>query len=509
VPVRVVSRDNTPVVPVVFRTGHYAPRAFAPSMHNEGVALSQRHLKPTPPHGEWLPFREWVLRNWKSLLPRMQRVKSVSFDEYLSRTNASSAVKRALIQAKLRLDAEGITEYSRLSRTQLYLWTKRSFFVKNENNLHQSPLGFAGKPPRGIQSVQNLEFIVLVGPWIMACQDRVKRVWRGRRTGVWFTSGASAEETAEYIASTEGAVYKNDMSSYDASIHEDACILERDLFGRMGAPLAVINLITANIRTHGRSHYGWRYKCKGTRKSGDPYTSLGNSMLNALLHQYCLARACVEAGDAVDTDAAVDVVQRMCRMLVQGDDNALRYPRRWRVQWALWLLGLGFVAKPQVCSDLYDLDFCSCFLTRSDQGWVFVPKPGRVLAKCGYIVDMPPNVKPEQLARGIALSMVPAARCVPPLRAVLRRVLELTTKEVAVFPKKMEHKLVYTKLHDTTMETWRTLLRHYDWSNTDQVFLEEALSGMCLGDSYEMTTIAKLLDMDTAGPPDIWVNARG
>lgn len=489
---------------VGFDTKHYAPTAFASNKHNEEQALLARVLMDTvEPTDNLTQCLDWCKRNHRDLFPHMHKVQSVSFSEYLRRSNASPSVKRTLQAAQERLTREGITEDSALTRSQLYRYTYRSSFVKTENDLYTSPLGRKNKAPRLIQGAQ-AEFIVLVGPWIMALQDLLKRRWNTRNSNLVFTSGVSAEQAAAFICGGAGPWVEDDLGKFDSTIRRPWCEYEVWLCEKFGAPRAVLDLMRANIATHGSTLHGWRYKCDGTRKSGDPYTSLMNSIINVLSHLYLY---CSWTGHSVLS------ARKTLRMLAQGDDNCMRHLERVQFPWQAGMATLGFESEALYRQRIDQVEFCSCRIYETSGGVVFGPKPGRVLAKMGYVVNPPQHVSQGSLMRGIALGLRRQCNFIPPLRVAVERILEITKADKAWFQRKQfaafdEEKLRMVKYYEESVEVMCNLDMNYQWDYGKQAVFSSDLSRMQFGD--KMTGLCELLfDRDTGGPQAIfggWVS---
>jgi len=400
-----------------FGSRDYKPSAFASNQHNEKQALVARILcdTPEPDAAELEACLQWCKQNYRKLFPYIHKVKSVSWEEYLRRSNSSPSVKRILQKTHERLVAEGMTEDSILTAAELYRFTKRSSFVKVENDLYDSPLGRKHKAPRLIQGAQP-EFICLVGPWIMALQDAVKRCW-GKDNFLCFTSGVSAEDAAEFITGGSGPWLEDDLGKFDSSIRAPWCEFEVWLCKKFGAPRAVLDLMSANIKTHGTTHHGWKYKCLGTRKSGDPYTSVFNSIINGVSHLYLYCKW---------THHSVESARRTIRMLLQGDDNCCRHLEKQEFPWQQGMASLGFDSEAIYRRHYFQVEFCSNRLYLTKQGYCFGPKPGRVLAKLGYVINPPEGVAPQSMMRGIALGLKRSCNFIPPLSATVEKVINMT-----------------------------------------------------------------------------------
>lgn len=492
-----------------FDTNLYRPTCFASNQFNELQALKTRVLCATQePVAHQGPLRrgerrrtaiddcvDWAKRNHRDLFPKMHKIQSVSPKEYLERSNASPSVKRILKRTFEMLQKEGVTEFSALTRSQLYMWTKRSAFVKVENDLYSSPLGRKHKAPRLIQGAPP-EFICLVGPFIMALQDMMKRRW-STKNFMCFTSGVTAKKAAEFIDGAAGQWLEDDLAKFDATIRRAWCEYEVWLCRQFGAPRAVVELMEANIKTHGITHHGWKYKCEGTRKSGDPYTSVMNSIINGISHAYLY---CLWTKKTV----AYCVGSMEFRMLVQGDDNCMRHPEIAKFPWNIGMASLGFESEAIYRSRREDVEFCSSRLYETTGGLTFGPKPGRVLAKLGYIINPPQGVSQKSMMRGIAIGLKKTSYFLPPVQTVIDRLLQLTEGHVAWFERKQFE--AFSPSNDvcfTTVEVMSSLNATYYWDYGTQRTFQARVDSMQLGDSYSPIA-SLLLDRDCGGPQDIF-----
>jgi hypothetical protein len=495
-------------VEMAFDTNAYRPTCFASNQFNELQALKTRVLCGTQ-EPEWTKFDrknrpvrsriddccDWAKQNHRDLYPRMHKIESVSPREYLERSNASPSVKRILAKTFERLRADGIDEFSALTRSQLYMYTKRSSFVKVENDLYSSPLGRKNKAPRLIQGATP-EFICLVGPWIMALQDLIKRRW-STKNFVCFTSGVTARKAAEYIDAASGRWLEDDLAKFDATIRRAWCEYEVWLCRRFGAPRAVVELMQANINTHGQTHHGWKYKCEGTRKSGDPYTSVMNSIINGISHLWLYCRW---------TGKTVEFLRRTkeFRMLVQGDDNLMRHPEQCSFPWGEGMASLGFESEAIYRARREDAEFCSSRLYTTTGGVTFGPKPGRVLAKLGYIINPPQGVSRNSMMRGVAIGLKKNSYFLPPVKTVIDRILQLTEGHVAWFERKQFE--AFSPSNDelfSTVDVMSSLNATYHWDFGTQQQFQVRVDNMQFGEVYSPIATL-LLDRDCGGPQVIF-----
>jgi hypothetical protein len=422
----------------------------------------------------------------------------------------------------MKLTEDGITENSALSKMLLYQYTTRKSFIKVENLLKRSPVNFEypiDSAPRLIQG-GSPEFIALVGPWFMAVQDLFKRRW-DKRFFLCFSSGMTAKQAADYIVNNNSDDMKfmeDDLGKFDSSISKKWCEYELWLMKKFGCPKAVYDLWEVNISTHGVTTHGWRYKVKGTRKSGDPPTSVFNSIINGLAHAYiyCLrtGRRCVDVAiRAVAQDGEPHDVTYHFKMLLQGDDNVTAHQREFDVNgneilidWRSDMGELGFDSEAVYRDRLTDITFCSMTLVYAG-GWVFIPQIGRLLSKFGYCIDRPLSVEPKQMLRGIALGLKPHVHFVPVLRALVERTLELTEGSEAYFDRRdyRYHKLLASSFpFQRTAELDAAIYDRYLMAPTQVDIVERQIMSMSFGDKYPDTLYQCLCDRDVDAPTFIF-----
>jgi len=137
-------------------------------------------------------------------------------------------------------------------------------------------------------------------------------------------------------------------------------------------------------------------------------------------------------------------------------------------------------------------------------GWVFGPKPGRVLAKFGYVVNPPLDVSRESMMRGIALGLQKQCHFIPPLRVVIERVLELTTGHQAWFDRKLEHIMQLTNYYESTIDIDVSLYDQYYWDVSKQSSFERMVKSLHFGDEMKGGYTELLFDRDTSGPQSIF-----
>jgi len=422
------------------------PVVYSSQQVNELAALNHRALKDGPRPDDTIldAFCDFYKKSIRKLLPHTFRTKIVSrpFDEYIEKSNASPSVKARLKIAKCRLDAAHISETTPLTSQQIRQWTLRKAFVKVETTNMRNKGISEDKAPRMIQGAKE-EFICLVGPYIASVQEHIKRDLNANKN-LCFTSGVSTLKAATVLMRDEGKPIENDVSQWDSSVHEKMCKLEVFLVEMLRCAVAIRQLMKANVNTRGFTAGGVYYSCKGTRKSGDPYTSVFNTVLNIMLHMFC---CCLEWGLDFTT------VMGFVRGVFQGDDALLSIPvNRTTPKFALVMLLLGFKCKCIERNRWIDAEFCSMRLVPCVEGWCFTPKVGKVIAKVGYFAN-PPQIDPLVLVRGTALGLMAAATLSPALEAYLEQCLELT-KSVEAHPTRREEWQMRLVCCTRNSDTW-------------------------------------------------------
>jgi hypothetical protein len=432
----------------VLRNAHHTPNGYASNAHNEFYALRARVLSEKLPNVELgddpqrgadsadiksvkeSPLHKFIHANFREFFPDMYNIQPVPFDEYIRRVGSSPSVKAKIIKAHKELDAAGIKPWTKLTNQQLASWTTRSSFVKVEMNMYDGPFGLFPKAPRLIQGATP-HFVALVGPWIMAVQDLMQRRWAPKKHPFCFTSGVSNTQAAAHVMQNENMkLFFDDIGSFDldqgrAWGHEMVMISKK-----LGAPRAVLQLLKANIDTHGFTHHGFKYSCRGTRKSGDPYTSLFNTIINLLCHAYVFCK---------QTLLPWKEGKRLLIMVGQGDDNAGAHSPKYTIDWRKGMKECGFDSEATYAHRLHDMEFCSSVLVKLQRGYVFVPLLGRTLTKLGYCINLPPQITPRDFIVGKMRSLYNSVYPIPCLRNLFDATFNTLGLESSYRPKKEEH----------------------------------------------------------------------
>lgn len=395
----------------------FLPIAHLPNAEAELCSLLHRAATATPEIDAAFvrDFVSWVKKNYRKLF-EVKHINSRSHAEYIRRSNARPSVKKKLVRVWKIMCRKRITEWTRFTDKEVRKHTKRATFIKVENELLHANGVVVEKAPRLIQGAQP-EFINIVGPWIMSLQDFFKRKYGGADENLLIASGLTSDKIAEWMNSMHGAVLENDISKFDSSICYELMELEAWIFNLYSPPDAVKQLIQGNLNARGSTHGGIEYFIPGTRKSGDPYTSLGNSLLNLLMHVFIVSES---------RKISAIKAKHSIKMVAAGDDNVSKciYPN---IPWKDSFLRLGFKADCIPRVGLEDAEFCSNLFVRQDDKLYMCPKPGRVLAKLGCFRNLPKTVTKEQAIRGTVLGLYNSLSFIPAMKRLFDQILDRTS----------------------------------------------------------------------------------
>jgi hypothetical protein len=342
------------------------PAQYASNHSNAVAGISTRARKYVPePPAPSARLIAWVDAHFDQLFPNWQAevkdLKPIHFEVFCAKYGGGYA--KQLRTARDKIHAMGPCSPMLLKQGCFTKREAHSFVDKRrddwgeivEHKHMDDPAGAhpATEPhtdtkPRIITTSDDT-FKVLVGPYILALQAAVKRIWDAN-AAVWFTSGGTSETIGQwftqYIRTAPGGsrAVEYDVSVWDGSVGPMKTALELSILKRFGADtwmtdigLTVYELLSAKTNVVVKSRYDDRYYLIATRKSGDYLTSLGNTIINGLikLYEYCTmydttpADVAFRTGTPVDNNAFVHprALFSYFKCMALGDDNlAFEYP---------------------------------------------------------------------------------------------------------------------------------------------------------------------------------------
>ena len=348
-------RDHVPVVPRV-------------SQEHELIAVNNRGCMQSPPAEpkKWEKLTSVI----SSLPPKF--VEPVAFEEW--NANFPRGRRKQHEVAKRQLEEDGL-----LGKDLI-----RSSFIKLETYNKSTMDGVDDFDPRLIQGVGHKANVAL-GPWMAACNKELKEMF-SRNGPACYASGMTSEEVGKWMENAlqefaEPLFLWCDFSRFDATQGMGCYNFEKALYLRLGIhnyPEAY-QVFKAQRKTLGYTRCGIRYEVLGTRKSGDPNTSCGNTALNL----------------STATQTMLDMGLESFRMIALGDDLLIvtSNPTVRKVMgnydnlkktYEMHMTAYGFKPKVAYSLRLCDAEFCSALFWPSTDGIVLGPKPGRLMPKMGF-----------------------------------------------------------------------------------------------------------------------------
>lgn len=384
------------------------------------ASMMSRQLRENPK-----PKMDRVQKLYKyafAMLERIVRGRHVTpwtFEKWVRRFPGSS--QRAYRLARERMLRQGFTKVSH----------KRKCFMKYElltKNLRDHGCRYA-YAARIICALKNLEPTTELGPWITAAQELLKEDWNGKTCAhcscgcrTVFCSGMNAERLGqEFQAMHEFPFHwDGDFNKYDSTLELHLLRIEEYFYELLG----LRNFRNAWETYQAQKNTAAGIYVKGTkvaqaswvgrRNSGDPNTTLGNTVINGVVWNFVLHLA----------------GHRGFRLDVNGDD----------VQCGLWeafdceklsatIKDLGLSIEMNRRDSPYTLQFNGAmgFPARSADGTMLIiagPQPRRFLPKIGWSLESQPNSK--AWLRGVALGWRNIVAHIPMYNVIVDKYLSLT-----------------------------------------------------------------------------------
>lgn len=488
----------------------YRPVAYANNRHNFLTALKQRVCYHEPitdnaaVEANITQFTQWWFNGHNGNAVRFLKpepIRAVSFTEYLARSNATPAVKAGIARAHEQQKEQGIRRDVPLSSAQKENFVRLKCFVKVENLNYRTPYGTKLKAPRIIMG-SDPNYLALVGPWMMALSDHIKKRLDGSQ-GVLFTSGQTARQCSDFLGCDNGYIdEETDVAHWDRSVSRKLRAFEYKVYKLFRPPPAVKQLLQLDSRrTKGISSLGIKFALAiaigglvaptAQRPSGRPDTSLGNSMTNAMIRVW---------GFAVRWGVSLETVIKLILVLVQGDDGASRSPASQpRVNWPAVFGALGFELEYRVVKNPADLSFCSMLNYPVLGGHCFGPKVGRIFGKTCWLLDPHPKMDPKAIARGIAIGLSIPGSFLEPLRMWCDRLLQLTVGSKVVKLRTEDWQMAFAPaIADETTACF--LAVRYGWCDSMKAALAVELANMTFGGGEGGPVYNYIIERDTDGP---------
>jgi hypothetical protein len=274
----------------------------------------------------------------------------------------------------------------------------------------------APKKARCIQFYRNLATQAYKAPQFTAMQKALGEVVNasmdsGDRITLTFASGMNGKDLGEWMAKSLAnkrfpTFYERDGKNWDATRGQEAFDLKNWVYTQVDPETAQFAReckdVNGLLRHNGQT---LRYKLKNTVKSGHNDTTFGNNIDNGALTVCALHELGLEADVLVAGDDLL--------VVVEGEFDA--------DQLAQEESKFGIVPEYRKFYNVLDLTFISGCFFPNRKGFVFTPKPGRLLRRLFWTTKPPPPKKFEAWRRGIVLGLMPTCSGMPVIEAFLRR----------------------------------------------------------------------------------------
>jgi len=394
-------------------------------------------------------------------------------------------------------------------------------FMKVEQLLHSSDYEVKDGDSRPIQGGSD-EHAVLVGPYIWALYKSLGRHFSKHHPFLFFTSGSNAEDLGEWFddvghGDPSWHYVDEDFSRWDSSIIRFGLMLLIWLYRRFGLNEYAIELVVADVRKRGITAFGIVYTVKNTVASGRDDTSGGNSVIHGVVGLY-IAHMLANAGslDHASRDSLPHFLERTgYRAAVASDDGIYMMRRSWThyqgnvVPFHLptvadWMLH-GLTAQINVRTCSYDIEFCSGRFWPTNHGSVYAVKPGRLLSKLGFYINISPMHLPAT-HRATLLQVRRDFSFLPPVVSFVERQLLLLqvprqSRHLGRVTGYLVHTAPDSPRHECVAGTWEMLDHLYGWTSIIQDQLESLLSTVTSLPSFiQFAHIENMVRRDTEVP---------
>jgi len=249
---------------------------------NQQCAVRNRQLKLQIPHNVDVvdDFCSWVKKNVLFLFDPKQipndHILPIDFNAWLSRFPVP--VQKNIQIARDKWLATNLVPHKAFSH---------KCFVKMEPLLKSRVTGLTEFNPRLISGSSDW-YNGVCGPWVFGFSKWLMSSWSSN-WWITYASGHTGESLGQWIDSTLGLNVKyieGDIDKFDSSVIKQLLEITNWIFEFFGCPKDVIDVMTTNITKLGATPEGIRFSILGTVCSGDPDTTLRNSLIMGLLNAY-------------------------------------------------------------------------------------------------------------------------------------------------------------------------------------------------------------------------------
>lgn len=271
------------------------------------------------------------------------------------------------------------------------------------------------KKARAIQCYVNLATQAEAAARICALQKAATQaLWFGESgypgVDVTFGSGLNGPGFAGWAKEalrrrSDAHFYERDGANWDSTMGEHHFELCMGIYSIAGGDLVAYlrrAYTTTQSFRNGRSYLSWRVR--GTRRSGHNDTTISNSLVNAGIIASVCGQMRLRASIIVTGDDAL--------VAVEGPFDAAEFARLERSH--------GINPEYRQFRSIYDVSFVSGYWWPGVDGYVFAPKPGRLLQRLFWTVKDVPLKRRRDFITAVARGLLPTCHSLPIIGIFLR-----------------------------------------------------------------------------------------
>ncbi len=404
---------STPLVPTVFANNQ---QNMLVSIHNRAAIKLDLRLSTAL-------FQRYIdcVLNLQDNGCLLTEPEPVSFEEWNQRFPPARAKAHELARQQLTFDDEKLPG-------ELF----KKCFIKSERLIKiDNAMDFKQTAPRCITGATDF-FNVVTGPDIYSVSKMMINQFDGINAPFFYPSTRDNVYISEVFASSDFKyVYESDGSKWDRHMHRDFLTLEYSLYKPYISKPAY-SVLMAAIKKKCFTNNGVKFSIDGTRSSGEPSTSCGNTLINltTMFFVYVMSIEQLVLDGTLDCPNPFDEAYKTCLIFALGDDNLIftKYPM---LNVANHMADLGIKAKFKTV-DRETATFCSCMFWHYSidnvyKGQLLGQMPGRIIGKIGWIMNKPGLKLDDMKVQlcGTALSLLPFCQHVPILGPFIRRIIHL------------------------------------------------------------------------------------
>jgi len=272
----------------------------------EDAAMRGRALVETDPgtEAEWKEFQHWVDENFDLLFPDwVANCGPWNYAEIYDSWNSRFPCAQRAMHDEARHKLSMYPPSQRMFAHEAF--TKREMLTNYIGPMYAGEVyNFVGKDGRIVQACKPA-WNAIAGPFFYWITGGLKQSWHLKHILV-YAAGYHADELGREMFYAEKTmlawliqVLEADGARWDAHMKLFARKFMHWLYTRAGldrvtvptgaGPMALRKLLKYTETVYGKTYHGAEYKIKGTQASGEPDTSVSNSVLNGLsqVYAYC------------------------------------------------------------------------------------------------------------------------------------------------------------------------------------------------------------------------------